>query len=207
MKLFTRSVLGIIILILCACAPSRTTQPVIPDHELQWPALPMEPKIQWIKEIRNYQDMGLNQGFWKRVWGFIAGENATDIVKPYGIYSDDTQRLFVVDVGAGIVHLFDSATGRYSAIEGDGIAFKTPIGITGDNNGAIFITDSGEGQIYRYKTAEETLQKLTPFKLQRPTGIVYNKVNRLLYVSDTAAHQVIAIDLEGKERFRFGGRG
>jgi DNA-binding beta-propeller fold protein YncE len=193
---------------LSACATTQPAQTTTSNYELQWPARPAAPKIKWIKQVRNYQDMGLNKGFWKRVWGFIVGESVTDIIKPYGIYSDDKKRLFVVDVEAGVVHVFDSGTGRYSEIEGkDGIVFKTPIGITGDNNDTIYITDSDGGQIYIYKTKEESLKRFTSIKLQRPTGVAYNKTNRLLYVSDTAAHQVIAIDLEGKEKFRFGGRG
>jgi len=193
---------------LLACSPVRPDRTTLVGHELQWPALPMEPKIRWVQEIRNYQDVGLQQGFWKRVWGFIAGESRTDIVKPYGIFCDEAQRLFVVDVGAGIIHLFDIGAGRYSTIEEkEGGGFKTPIGITGDGKGNVYITDAGGGMVYLYDVAKGHLKRFTPFKLQRPTGIAYNKANGLLYVSDTATHQVIALDSAGKEQFRFGGRG
>lgn len=194
-------------LLIAACSPIQATRLSSPGRELQWPALPLEPKIQWEKEIRNYQDLGIKPGFWKRVWGFIAGEVPTDIVKPYGIYSDDKQRLFVADIGAGIVHLFDIGAGRYSIIEDKDAPFRTPVGITGDGEGNVYITDSGAGVIYRYNIMDESLKQFTTSKITRPTGIAYNKVSGLLYVSDTSLHQVIAIDRQGKERFRFGGRG
>ncbi len=194
-------------LLLPGCAPVQTNRSLL-SREYQWPALPMEPKIQWVKEVRNYRDMGLGRGFWNSFWRLIAGESSSDIVKPYGIYSDNNQRLFVTDVGAGIVHLFDMKAGRYSTIEGeDGSPFRTPIGITGDGNDNVFISDAGLGIIYRYNLKDESLKQFSPFKLKRPTGIAYNRVNKLLYVSDTSLHQVIAIDLDGKEQFRFGSRG
>ena len=43
--------------------------------------------------------------------------------------------------------------------------------------------------------------------LRQPTGVVFDPIGQQLFVVDTAAHQVVAIGLDGQERARFGRRG
>lgn len=177
-------------------------------HEPQWPPLPMEPRIQWVKEISDYRDVGITKGFWQRVVELVFGEDTTRIVKPYGVFCDGKERLFVVDVGASVVHVMDMKNGSYSLIgKEDKAVFQTPIAITEDEGENVYITDSSAGIIYRYSLVRKELSTFVPFKLGRPTGIAYNRRNRLIYVADTAAHQVVVFSLDGMERMRIGARG
>lgn len=193
---------------LSGCASTNHARYDIKNGELVWPPLPLEPRIQWVKEIRDYRDAGVDRGFWKRVWDFVAGEEESRIIRPHGVCFDEKKRLFVVDPGSAAVHFMDMDKGRYWLLTGEERkGFLVPIGVTRDDDDSLYITDSGTGAIYRYNLAERSLKPFTPFKLKRPTGIAFNAVNGFLYVADTAAHQIVALDTTGTERFRFGSRG
>jgi sugar lactone lactonase YvrE len=194
-------------LFLGACA-GETRRSQAAQRELLWPPLPMEPRIQWVKEIHDYSDAGITKGFWKRLVDLVAGDNDTKIGKPYGLLVDDQDRLFVVDVGFGVVHLMDLKNKSYSIIgEGKEAVFRTPIAIAEDDDENVYITDAGNGAVFRYGLRDKSMQQFTAVKLERPTGIAFNRNNKLLYVTDTGRHQVVVFDLKGRERLRIGGRG
>src|SRR6266571_1603813 len=75
---------------------------------------------------------------------------------------------------------------------GDDLRIGNPYGVYVDERGRLFIadnvyiTDAAAGVVYRYATRDGAL---TPFThaLERPTGIAFNRENRLLYVADTTA--------------------
>ena len=189
----------------CAAAPPlREGRPAV---HLQWPSLPAPARIQWVREISDYNDLGMSRGFWSRLSDLLVGEPDYRIVRPYGIYMDLSNRLFVVDTGRSAVHVMDTRDGKFTIIGQEEGVLQTPIGITGDDNDTIYITDSSAGVIYRYRYQENQLQPFGTLNHGRPTGIAYNRTNKLLYVSDTTAHQVVVFDLNGTEKMRIGSRG
>jgi DNA-binding beta-propeller fold protein YncE len=178
------------------------------DRELQWPPLPQTPKIVWVKEVKNHQDVGIAKGFWKRVAEFIAGAEENGIGKPYGVFVDENERLFIVDVKLAIVHMMDTRNHVYTAIGAEGDALMiSPIAVTEDDEENLYITDSAAKSVFQYNIRAKTLKIMTNFKLSRPTGIAFNKRNRLLYITDTSDHMVRVFTLDGVERFHVGGRG
>jgi len=137
----------------------------------------------------------------------IAGETDTQIGRPYGIFMDNKDRLFIIDAGASLVHIMDRGEKSYTIIGKDKKqVFQTPIAITGDDNENVYITDSNAGMVFQYNLREKSLASFTP-ALDRPTGIAFNKKNRLLYITDTTSHQVVVFDLNGRVRFRIGSWG
>jgi len=206
----TRCLLGALAagLLFCACAPGHPVMKDQPERTIVWPGAPLEARIQWIREIRSYEDSGVERGFWERLRYLITGEVEAGIVRPYGVLHDDRGRLFVVDTGAALVHLMESETGRYRTIDGGKeFALRTPIAITEDDQENVYITDADARAIYRYDLKEGKLRPFVTVKLHRPTGLAFSRAKQLLYVTDTGMHQVIALDLTGKEQFRFGSRG
>jgi sugar lactone lactonase YvrE len=175
---------------------------------MQWPSKPDAARIQWVKSIAAYQDAGITKGFWKKVLEFVAGADENNIVRPYGILFDRNERLLVADPGAGVVHCMDMKEGLYTIIgrEADS-KLRTPIGIAEDEQEHLYITDSAAGMVYIYDFAGRSLKPFLQRPLHRPTGITYNRVNKLLYIVETTAHQVVAVDTAGVERLRFGSTG
>ena len=178
------------------------------NKELFWPSAPFEPKIQWIKSIHNRNDAGVEKSFWKKVLEFVAGEETDGISKPYGIFVDAQERMFVADSGRAVVHQFNLKEKEYVLIGGgDKRVFMAPIALTGDDAGNLYITDSAAGTVFRYSISEKTVTPFLAGTIEKPTGIAFHSKKQLLYIADTANHQLFAYDLQGHERFRIGIRG
>ncbi|QEM66776.1 6-bladed beta-propeller [Geobacter sp. FeAm09] len=195
--------IGILCMLLAACAGSAAQT----TRRIEWPPPPAQPQIAWAGEVGSYLDAGIRKGFWRRLADVFVGESDVRIGRPYGIYVDETGRLLIADPAFGVVHVMDAGQNTYTIIgQGEGPAFKNPIAITGDGAGNVYITDSAASLVYRYSFRDNAL---TPFihSVERPTGIAFNRRNRLLYVSDTTSSQVVVCDLSGNERFRIGGTG
>ena len=191
-----------------ACAGPATIHDTRPAGDLQWPPQSDGPRIVWIRTITGRHDMGLAKGFWQRTLEFFTGADDRVIVRPHGVLYDGRDRLFITDPGAGVVHLMDIGAGRYVVIgEGEGPRLKSPIGVAEDDDDHLYITDSTAGVVYRYDLGTRLLEPLTGLKLRRPTGIVYNRVTRLVYVVDTLASAIVGFDTSGTEQVRFGTAG
>jgi len=195
------------LLLLPACAEKVQVTEMAAATQLVWPASSQEAKIEWIGEYKILEEMSGRKGFWGKIGDFFLGPKTAHITRPYGVCTDDADLLFIADTGSSVIHIFDMQTSNYWAIEGDEkTPLSTPIGLVYFDEG-LYITDSSQGSILRYDMKNESLSQLISMKGGRPTGIAYSKLDGLLYVSDTVAHQVVAYNLSGIEQFRFGERG
>ena len=196
----------VLMLLLTACA-----KPVVEQAEAEkivWPPAPLEARIEWVRSLDILQDSAAATGFWDRLKEFFVGRQAVGIVRPYGVATDYGERLFIADTGASQVHLLDLKNSSYQVLEGTpDVPLQTPIGLVYVGNDELLITDSSQGTVLRYNLQEKKLQPFMPYKLQRPTGIAFSWRTKQLFVTDTAAHQIVVFDLNGIEQFRFGSRG
>ena len=195
-----------VLLALAACAGPTPLLKRGQSSGPQWPEAPFAARIEWVKSVATPEDAGIDKGFWKKALELLTGADLHPIVRPYGVLFDNAGRLLIADPGTGVVHLMDTKEGRYSRIVAtNGAPLTSPIGLAEDDSNRLYITDSASNAVYLYDLDNH---KLTPFleKLQRPTGIAYNRANRLLYISETTAHRVIAVDVGGKVKYRFGDR-
>src|SRR6266545_3006843 len=203
-----RCSIGFLLLSLTACATPLSLYETRPDISLQWPQHPLPAKVVWVKSIASYGDAGISRGFWKRALDLFIGADQRRIIRPHGVLFDEKERLFIADPGAGVVHYMDLKKGRYSVIGGEsGQKLRTPIGLAEDERGRLYITDSAIGKVFIYDLAQGSLAPLSLQRLERPTGIAYNRVNKLVYIVDTTAQQVVALDGRGVERLRIGSAG
>jgi len=200
--------LTVCVLVLFGCAnPTGVVERTV-QEKIVWPPAPQEARIEWVRDINILQDSSSGQSFWGQLKEFFVGPQMTAIVRPYGVATDFGDRLFIADTGASLVHVYDMKTTSYEMIEGTSeVPLQTPIAMAYAGNDELFITDSSQGTVLRYNLKEKKLQPLMPYRLQRPTGIAYSWCTKLLFVTDTAAHQVVAFDRNGIEKFRIGSRG
>ncbi len=202
------SCLLIALLFLTACVRTGTPITAEPPGSIQWPQVPFPARIEWVKTIADDQAAGIGKGFWKKVADFFTGAEKRHIVRPHGVLFDDSERLFIADPGAGLVHCMEMKEGRYTLIGREaGSSLRSPIGLAEDELGRLYISDSTTGMVYVYDLVRRSLRPLLRQKLQRPTGIAYSRVTKLLYIVDTTIAQVIAVDATGEERLRFGAPG
>lgn len=188
--------------VLCLLVPGCAR--VVHEQEAvhHWPERPNATRIAWIGAAATPEQLGISGGFWGGLWRRITGGEQDNIGRPYGIHADCRRRVLVVDTQKKGVHLYDRELKRYYFIGGVG-SFALPIAVTEDENNTAYVTDSGAGTVFRFNLGE---RYPVPFVqgLQRPTGVVFNPKNKLIYVTDTLAGQVIAYNREGKELLRFG---
>lgn len=197
-------------LLLAGCLHGAPKQDPSGSPALRWPPPPGAARIAWVGQVLLPADTGITKGVWRRFADMITGNGSgAGISKPYGIYSDArSKRLFVVDTAAGVVHRYDPGRNLYDVITpAAGTTFRSPIGLAGDSSDNLYITDAEAGKVYVTSQLGGAVRELTSANLDRPTGIVFHPRNRLLYVSATGSHQVVALDQTGEVRFRIGRRG
>lgn len=201
---FVRFSLVVILLTSCSALPVKNASPSV---RLVWPPAPMEAKIEWVREYKILQETSTQKGFWGKVSDFFIGSKSANLIRPYGVCTDGGSQLFIADTGGAKIHMFDMRNASYSAVEGtDDCNLKSPIGVV-YVDGRLYITDSVQKQVYVYDTKTKALKPWSRYPLERPTGIAFDKITRLFYVSDTSVHQIVVLDQSGTEQFRFGERG
>jgi sugar lactone lactonase YvrE len=193
--------------VLAACATDQTAK-TIPRNAISWPLASSQDRVVWVRNIVGSADIGVATGFWQRMREVVIGEEIINIDRPYGVLRAATGAIYLADPGRGVVHCLDISRGAYSLIESrEGAPLSSPIGLTEDTAGHLYITDSMTGMVYRFTPGDGSLKPLLSQPLDRPTGIAFNPVNRLLYVADTLASQIVVLDLNGFIQGRIGGRG
>ncbi len=198
---------SLLFLAACAAAPVSIHK-TEPSVGLQWPQQTAGSKVVWVKTLTGYRDAGITKGFWKRALEFFTGADERRIMRPYGVLFDEAERLFIADPGGGVVHFMDLKEDNYTVIGGEaGSPLRTPIGVAEDESGHLYVTDSTLGAIFRVDLRDGAVTRFPVRRLGRPTGIAYSRANKLLYIVDTTGSQVVAVDTQGKERYRFGAPG
>jgi DNA-binding beta-propeller fold protein YncE len=161
----------------------------------------------------------------------VFGRSREKLLKPYGLATDSSGRIYVADTARRMVYRFDlegeKAT-RYSEFEPCGeiearqersffgrmfsgrpkMALVSPIGVAVDQSDNFYVSDSILRRVFAFDERGRCLRAFgADEELLRPSGIAINKTLGRLYVTDTAGHKVVVYDLEGNRLFEFGQRG
>jgi len=195
-------------LLLSACIGAQGIHEVKPEATLDWSVGSQGARIAWVKTITGFEDLGLVKGFWNRALELLTGGRDRLIARPYGVLHDSAGRLYLADPGGGVVHCLDIGRGRYSVIGGGQESpLRSPIGLAEDDRGRLYITDSSSGMVYRHDPGDGSLRPFLATRLKRPTGIAFNPLNKLIYISDTLDSQIVAVGQDGIVRSRLGAPG
>lgn len=198
--------LCVVLSALTACA---TNQPVASKtgNAISWPLAATQSKVVWVKNITGSSDINTTPGFWKRFNAVFSGGESDVIDRPYGVLRAADGAIYLTDPGRGVVHCFDITTGSYSVIGSrEGSPLISPIGLAEDNGGYIYITDSMVGMVYRFSKADGSLKPFLQKPLDRPTGIAFNPVTSLIYVTDTLSNRIVVLNKNGVMVKHFSGR-
>ncbi|PLX98846.1 MAG: 6-bladed beta-propeller [Desulfuromonas sp.] len=196
----------LLLLLLTSCTGGVKPEPEQEVHPV-WPAAPEKAHLEWVGEYRVLKETAARKGFFGHLANFFLGPKIAYLERPYGVCTDGGQQLFIADAGGGKIHVFDMVTGDYSAITGDkNTALQSPINIR-YIAGSLYLTDSVQGVVLRYLPEEDRLVLWSQVELERPTGLAFDKVAERFYVSDSARHEIVILDRNGGELFRFGSWG
>ena len=199
-------ILLVVLALVATCAPAgdELERQAALYETIVWPEPPQQARIRLVGVFGEPEDLGIRQSFLSRFWGWIAGAQARDMVRPYAI-AVDGDRLAVADPGVGAVHLFDTAGGDYARIEWAGERLLlSPVGVAFAGE-ALYVADSALGEILVFDAKGELIRTIEG--VERPTGLAWDPRAGRLYVTDTLSHSVVVLDADGKRLFEFGGRG
>lgn len=192
--------------LLATCAPAgdELERQAALYESIVWPEPPQQARIRLVGVFGEPEELGIRQSFLGRLWGWIAGAEARDMVRPYAIAVNGA-RLAVADPGVGAVHLYDMAAGDYERIEWAGEQLlQSPVGVAfvGD---ALYVADSALASIFVFDAEGELTRTIEG--LDRPTALAWDVQTSRLYVTDTLSHSIVVLNADGKRLFEFGGRG
>jgi hypothetical protein len=169
----------------------------------------------FVRQFSSGQDIKREHPVLNRSLDIIAGRKDPEppnyeLQEPYAVTTDSSHRVFVTDVRAKAVHVFDFANWRYSRLRG-GDGLQLPMGIAADHEGNIYVSDSGLQTILAYDSRGKFVRRLKKTKgaesyFDSVQGIAVDPVTGRIYACDRARHIVFALNQIGRVLARFGKR-
>jgi DNA-binding beta-propeller fold protein YncE len=193
-----------------ACATRWGLRTAAPNIALQWPFPPNRPKVTFERSLTGFSRSKGSASAWS---AFVYGnrkENQDAFVLPVAVSVGSDQRIAVADMGRKCAHLFLPAQSKYLRLTGSNTEkIASPVAVIFDERLNLYVSDSS-GKIFVFGPGGEFLRAqgmAGSDPLRRPTGLAYSPEKKLLYVVDTLANRVYALDPAGGLAFSFGGRG
>jgi DNA-binding beta-propeller fold protein YncE len=176
---------------------------------LQWPPSPQEPRVLYIGSIKDPQERGGKDSWFKNVIRGVFGseENVSTLLRPYGVFAG-TDRVYVTDPGSVRFHVYDKGRERYFSVQRAGEDdLISPIGVGVDGNGNVYVSDSVLKQVFIFDSEGKYLRSFGPPNMfQRPAGIALT--GDRIYVVDTHSHSIFVLSLmDGRILFTIGKQG
>lgn len=193
-----------------------------------WPPAPEQPRYRYVGELVGQPNFVANKAedakstaisVLKWLVGLFDSNSAVMLVRPQHGAVDADGRVYVVDAGRNALVVFDpDAINEDGQSSGDGqmlvwqyiegsTRFASPISVALVWNGAIAVSDAKLSIVVVLDRRGKLLTRLGQGQLQRPTGIAYDPERGLLYVADTAAHDIKVFDRAGRLVRTLGGPG
>lgn len=174
-----------------------------------WPQKPAKPRIIFDKVIQKADDLSIKKGFFSKVFEFVFGEENQALIKPFGIYIDTNDILYVTDTASQKVFIFNEKGNQMHQIEGTNKEnFQSPIDVKTDEDGNIYISDSILGYVFVFDNTRNFLYKIgNNHTLKRPTGIAINNLSDQIYIADTLNNSIEIFSLKGEHIKSFGNVG
>jgi len=196
--------------LLPGCSSTWKLRTVPAPLALQWPYPPNLAKLTYVRAL-----LGLartpNAG--SALSAVVYGSEKADanaFVLPVAVATASDGRLAVADLGRACVHLFLPAESRYLRLSGPKEEpMRTPVAVAFDDAKRLFVSDSS-GRVYAFGPDGSplfTVRAAGATPLKRPTGLAFSPSRKRLYVVDTAANTIYALDAKGELVLAIGGPG
>ncbi|MFN0098441.1 MAG: 6-bladed beta-propeller [Gemmatimonadaceae bacterium] len=206
----TAAFFAVFLAAVASCGPSQGTrvrfEAMGGPIDLVWPSPPAVARVRYLTSISTPADVGASQSLFRRIVNVVTGTAAPRVRQPYGIAVDSAGVIFVADVLQRGVHRFDPVRGAYRFLTARAAGFRSPIGVAVDGAGNAYVSDSELGAVVVIGSDGRERRRFSE-GLRRPTGLAWEARRGWLWVVDTEAHQLLAIDREGSAVRRVGARG
>ncbi len=190
-----------------SCAPHVETV----SKRYFWP-LPVnnvDPKVEYIAFYQSTEDVLDKSYGWMDEYVLGKFPPVALFSSPYGVGSFSGQRVFVSDTEEHKVLVLDRKANEIRDLkdaEGKSYFFAAPLGVCETADGYVYVADSFRSQVHKFNPKERLVDSFGGESvLKRPVSVaVYDK---LVYILDVGAHQVVVFDDQGNLMYTFGGRG
>ena len=195
---------------LAGCTSTWTLRTSEAPFALQWPFAPSSPRVTYVRALTGVSSSAtVGSTLASIAYGSEKAE-ANAFVLPVAVATWRDGRMAVADMGRAAVHLILAREGRYLRLTGPKEQpMRTPVAVVFDDGGRLFVSDSSGG-VYVFSrdgSFQSVIRSAGTKPLHRPTGLAFSESKKLLYVVDTAAQTIYALDAHGKLAFEIGGRG
>jgi len=192
--------------LLASCASPKAHIDNSAMRQIIWPGPPEKPRIQYLWSI-NQLSTAIEEKR-KGLLDLILGEVSKDVsdprasnvlIKPFSIFVDSKDKLYVTDLGAYRVTVIDLKTLNVINIYGiKGGEFQSPVGVVVNPMGHIYISDSMLRKVFVF---DEKGKYLFQFEgdFLRPTCMAIDPKSSRIYLSDTLQHKIYIYSLDGKQ--------
>ena len=161
-------------------------------------------KVKWIGSFQSPDEYNKDKPFTQRIIDFIIGSENTGLIRPYAVFKNTDESIWVLDQGLHAVVGIEPDLKEMEIIP----YYSSPIAICNDNFGQIYFTDSKDNAIYSFSPDSPEPEKFNlKVELNRPTGIAYAKKSRQIWVVETGAHRIAILNRQGKLIRNIGKRG
>lgn len=184
--------------LLTGCA---TTQQVASNDKFYFPALPDEPRIEYVASFQNESNINKPSALDKF---FGTEEKGETLDSPINVASNSANVAYCVDINKSTVTVWDFAKSEVRRLNG---GYESPRGITVDKAGNIYLTDKG-AKLFIFNPAETQINEINladHVKIPMQPSID-NERNRII-IPDASGHKIAVFDLTGNFLFEFGKRG
>ncbi len=181
------ALLGMVLVSACASSPVRT-------EAVLYPALPENPRIQYLTTISTQEDVRPTGAFRR----FVIGEpNSPALRRPWDV-AHDKGHLYVVDKGLGQVVIIDLDERHFRilpAVEPGGLVEPNGIFVTDD--GFKYVADAGRGQVLEFNAENQFVRALGSLEQFRPLDVVVWEDR--IYVCDVRDEEIEILDRKSGE--------
>lgn len=184
--------------------------PLETPTEIVWPPPPEPARIRYVTGFRGSDDVMKTKA--RAAINAATGESVgAAIIKPYGVFVDAADRLYVTDAGYQKILIFDQTNRSFSMFQG-GLQGELvdPYGVSGDAEGNLYVADMADNNVKAYGPAPGYAYRWTAGQagsFNKPTGLAVAQNTGRLWVADTKNHRLRVLDLQGNFLFDVGGPG
>jgi DNA-binding beta-propeller fold protein YncE len=191
------------------CDSNGNSLSLRPDVPLAWPAPPEKSRIMYLGMISTEADLKPKATLVQGLGELLFGKTRIGVlVAPSDVAIDQSDRLFVTDGGAGVVHLFDLKKRKYKQFADlsgkDRLLKPVALTIVGDR---IYVVDSLLRKVCVFDKNGEFIFSFGDELLRRPSGIAYWPQDEIVYVADTGGHTIDIFAKGGRFVEQIGSRG
>lgn len=209
MKLGRFGLAGVAMVAIAALGGCATSQPQ-EARRYFWPQLPERPRIEWLKNYSNQNDLP-KTGMKQLVTDVLGEEELISFERPLDIVANSRKQVLIADPGKNNVVVYDFAKNIVHLLaknDNPDDSLQQPVSLALADNDDIFVGDQGSKKITLFDAEgkKKFSIDLEP-NLASVGGMAVDKKGKKLFVADTRGHKIGVYDLKGKFLSSFGSRG